>query len=92
LPTAAKIAAKFDIQVVLFRAYTNPFIPFIGGSGPYGVEHVELTKRVRDQAAGYLEATQAALKKNGIEKISCVVQEGNAASESSPRPSRIRKL
>ena len=79
LPSAAKIAAKFALEVVLLRAYTNPFTPFIGGTGPYTVQLDELKKHVRDEAEAYLEATRAALKKDGIEKISCIVQEGDAA-------------
>lgn len=79
LPFTAKIAAKFALEVVLFRAYTNPFTPFIGGTGPYTVELDELKKHVRDEAEAYLKATRAVLKKDGIEKVSCIVQEGDAA-------------
>ena len=81
LPTAVKIAAKFALEVVLFRAYTNPFTPFIGGIGPYTVQLDELKKHVRDEAHAYLQATRAALSKDAIEKISCIVQEGDAADQ-----------
>lgn len=81
LPTGAKIAAKLDLEIVLFRAYTNPFSPFSGGSGPYAVNLDELMQQVRNEAGDYLEAKVAELRKQGIEKISYLLREGDAAEE-----------
>jgi nucleotide-binding universal stress UspA family protein len=81
LPTAAKLAAKLDLEVFLFRAYANPFTAFVGGSGPYAVNVDELMKQVREEAGAYLEQARRELSKQGIEKISCVLQEGDAAEQ-----------
>lgn len=81
LPTATRIARKFDCDVYLLRTYTNPFAPFAGGSGPYAVNVDELMKQIREEAAAYLEQTRAELNREGIEKISCVVKEGDAAEQ-----------
>lgn len=81
LPTAARIARKLDIDVYLFRTYTNPFAPFAGGSGPYAVNVDELMKQVREEASAYLERIRAELNREGIEKISCVVEEGDGAEQ-----------
>lgn len=81
LPTVTQIAKKLDLEIVLFRAYTNPYIPFISGSGHYAVNLDELLAGVRDEARNYLEEKIAELSKQGVEEISYVLEEGVAADK-----------
>jgi nucleotide-binding universal stress UspA family protein len=81
LPTVAKIAKKIGCEVFLFRAYSNPYSAFVSGGGPYAVNVNELLASVRDEARNYLEEKMAELRKEGVEEISYLLQEGVAADE-----------
>ena len=81
LPTVTKIAKRLGIEVFLFRAYNNPYSPFISGRGQYAVNVDELMKDIRDEARHYLEAKIAELSERGVEQISYLLQEGVAADE-----------
>jgi nucleotide-binding universal stress UspA family protein len=81
LPTVAKIAQKIGCEIFLFRAYTNPYSAFVSGGGPYAVNVDELLASVRDEARNYLEEKMAELRKEGVEEISYLLQEGVAADE-----------
>jgi nucleotide-binding universal stress UspA family protein len=81
LPTVTETAKKLDLEVFLFRAYTNPYRPFVGGAGAYTVNLEKLLASVRDQARTYLEEKMAELRKQGVEQISYLLQEGVAADE-----------
>ena len=81
LPIVAKIAKKIGLEIFLFRAYSNPYSPFVSGGGHYAVNLDELLASVRDEARNYLEAKMAELRKQGVEQISYLLQEGNAANE-----------
>jgi nucleotide-binding universal stress UspA family protein len=81
LTIVAKIAKKFAGEIFLFRAYRNPYLPFVSGGGHYAVNVDELLAGVRDEARSYLDAKVAQLKKQGVEQISYLIQEGDAADE-----------
>jgi nucleotide-binding universal stress UspA family protein len=81
LPIVTEIAKKLDLEVFLFRAYTNPYSPFAGGAGAYAVNLEKLLASVRGQARNYLEEKMAELRKQGVEQISYLLQEGVAADE-----------
>lgn len=81
LPAVTRIAKKLDLEIFLFRAYTNPYGPFVGGSGQYAVNLDELLAGTRDEARHYLEEQMAELRKQGVEKTSYLLQEGVAADE-----------
>lgn len=81
LPTATNIAKKLDLEIFLFRAYTNPYSPFVSGSGQYAVDLDVLLAGVRDEARDYLEEKMAELTKQGVEKISYLLEEGDAADK-----------
>jgi len=81
LPAATEIAKTLDAELFLLRAYVNPFTAFIGSSGPYAVNVDRLLADVRDEARNYLEEKAAELKKQGIEEISYILHEGDAAEE-----------
>jgi nucleotide-binding universal stress UspA family protein len=81
LPLVAQIAKKLGIEIFLFRAYGNPYSPFISGGGHYAVDVDKLLTDIRDEARKYLEEKLAQLKKHGIEEISYLIQEGDAADQ-----------
>lgn len=81
LPDAARIARKFAVEVLLLRAYSNPYAPFVSGGGHYAVNLEALLQDIRDAGRSYLEAKIADLKKRGVEQISYLLQEGDAADE-----------
>jgi nucleotide-binding universal stress UspA family protein len=81
LPIVTKLAKKLSLEMFLFRAYSNPYSPFISGGGPYAVNVAELMASVREEARSYLEEKMAELSKQGIEEISYLLQEGVAADE-----------
>jgi nucleotide-binding universal stress UspA family protein len=81
LPIVTEIAKKLRLEVFLFRAYRNPYGPFVSGAGYYAVNADELMSSVRDEARNYLEEKMAELKKQGIDELSYLLQEGVAADE-----------
>ncbi|HVO92361.1 MAG TPA: universal stress protein [Terriglobales bacterium] len=80
-PIVANIATKLGLEIFLLRAYGNPYGPFTSGGGYYAVNVDELMKEIRDEARNYLEEKMAELQKQGVEKISYLLQEGDAADE-----------
>ena len=81
LPLVTQIAKKLRLEIFLFRAYGNPYSPFISGGGHYAVNVDELLADIRDEARKYLEEKIAQLRKHGVEEISYLLQEGDAADE-----------
>jgi hypothetical protein len=63
LPTVTEIAKKLHLEVFLFRAYSNPYSPFVSGRGHYAANLDELMAIVRDEARNYLEEKMAELGK-----------------------------
>jgi nucleotide-binding universal stress UspA family protein len=81
LPTVAELAKTLKLEVVLFRAYSIPYSAYSNGEGYYAVDYEELLKAMREEAVDYLEKKTEAVKKLGIDKVSCVAKEGFAADE-----------
>jgi nucleotide-binding universal stress UspA family protein len=81
LPLVTQIAQKLELEIFLFRAYSNPYSPFISGGGHYAVNVDELMADIREGARKYLEEKMAQLGKHGVEEISYLLQEGDAADE-----------
>jgi len=65
----------------LFRAYSIPYSAYSSAEGYYAVDYEELLKAMREEAVDYLEKKTEAVKKLGIDKVSCVAKEGFAADE-----------
>lgn len=80
LPMVAGVAKKLDVEVLLFRAYHIPSYAYTGDDG-YAVNYDELLRDMRDEASAYLDKTVTELKKLGVAKVSCVVQEGFGGDE-----------
>lgn len=81
LPIVTEIAKKLRLEVFLFRAYRNPYGPFMSGAGYYAVNADELMASVRDEARNYLEEKMAELQKQGVDELSYLLQEGVAPDE-----------
>jgi nucleotide-binding universal stress UspA family protein len=81
LPTVAELAKTLKLEVVLFRAYSIPYSAYSSAEGSYAVDYEELLKAMREEAVDYLEKKTVAVKKLGIDKVSCVAKEGFAADE-----------
>ncbi len=81
LPTVVRIARQLDLEVLLLRAYSNPYAAFGGGSGPYAVNLSELTAGLRAEARPHLEEKLAWLKKQGLAKALYLLEEGDAADK-----------
>ena len=81
LPTVAELAKTLKLEVVLFRAYSIPYSAYSSAEGYYAVDYEELLKAMREEAVDYLEKKTEAVKKLGIDKVSCVAKEGFAADE-----------
>ena len=81
LPSVIRIAKKLRLEVFLIRVYSNPYSGFISGGGHYAVNVDKLMADIRDQARKYLEAKMTELGKRGVEQVSYLLQEGNAADE-----------
>ena len=81
LPVVTELAKKLGLEVFLFRAYRNPYGPFMSGTGYYGVNADELMASVRDEARNYLEEKMVELKKQGVDELSYLLQEGVAPDE-----------
>jgi nucleotide-binding universal stress UspA family protein len=81
LPTVVELAKILKLQVILFRAYSIPYSAYSSAEGYYAVDYEELLKAMREEAVDYLEKKTEAVKRLGIDKVSCVAKEGFAADE-----------
>jgi len=81
LPSAAEMAKKLGLAVVLFRAYHIPYTVYSGNEGFYAVDFNELIAGVRDEANAYLEKKVAEMRSLGVEKVTPLSKEGFAGDE-----------
>jgi hypothetical protein len=81
LPTVAELAKKLSLEVVLFRAYNIPYNAYASAEGYAAIDYEELLASMREEAVSYLEKKVEAVKKMGVNKVSCIVKEGFAADE-----------
>jgi nucleotide-binding universal stress UspA family protein len=81
LPIVLALAKKLDLGIVLFRAFNIHYGMYAGADGYYGFDFDKLVEDFRQEASAYLDKHREAIKKQGIDKISCVVQEGLSADE-----------
>jgi nucleotide-binding universal stress UspA family protein len=82
LPVVEASAKKLDIEVVLFRAYMIPYGAYTAGEGFYDPVNLEaFLSGLRQESIDYLERKASALRRNGVENVSCVAREGLSADE-----------
>ncbi|MGH7796001.1 MAG: universal stress protein [Candidatus Binatia bacterium] len=80
LPTVVELAKVLDASVLLFRAFELPAKAYYGRED-YLPDYDALKNRVRDEAQGYLDEQVAALKAQGLERVSALLREGLGAEE-----------
>ena len=66
--------------MILFRAYTVPSAIY-GAVGAYAIDPDQLTAAIESDVSQYLEEKVDALRKAGLEKVSCASAEGLSADE-----------
>jgi nucleotide-binding universal stress UspA family protein len=82
LPLVEASAKKLDLEVVLFRAYMIPYGAYTAGEGFYDPVNLEaFLSGLRQESIDYLERKAVALRRNGVEIVSCVAREGLSADE-----------
>jgi len=82
LPAVEELAKKFQLQVILFRAYAVPYGAYTAGEGFYDPVNLEaFLAQLREEAIDYLESKTAELKRNGLTEVSWVAREGLSADE-----------
>jgi nucleotide-binding universal stress UspA family protein len=81
LPTVAELAKKLKLEVILFRAYRIPYNAYAGDEGYYAINYDDLLTGMREEAVDYLEKKTEAVKKMGVDKVSCLAKDGFAPDE-----------
>jgi nucleotide-binding universal stress UspA family protein len=82
LTTAAELAKKLNLEVILFRAYTIPLTVLAADpDGYYSATDDKLIAAMRDETVAYLEKKVEEMKKSGVDKVSYVAEYGFAADE-----------
>jgi nucleotide-binding universal stress UspA family protein len=81
LSPVVQLANALKLEVILLRAYEVPMNTYAGMEDSYPVDYKKITLALKDEAQTYLEGKVAALKRNGIEKLSFAISEGSGASE-----------
>ncbi len=81
LPHIVELAKKINLDVVLVRVWSLPTSAYFG-SEDYDMPNFErITEEVTKEAKGYLEEKVRQLKREGLEKVSSVLLEGDNAQE-----------
>ncbi len=80
LPMAAKLARMFQLEMILFRAYELPASAYYGKE-TYLPDYEQLTAKLREEAAAYLDGKIESLKAEGVEKVSSELMEGPGPDE-----------
>jgi nucleotide-binding universal stress UspA family protein len=81
LPAVVELAKKFDLEIILFRAFNIPYGVYAGADGYYAINFDQLIAEVKEEANTYLEKKTEELKRKGIEKVSSLAKEGLSADE-----------
>jgi len=82
LPAVRELATRFELQVILLRAYAVPYGAYTAGEGFYDPVNLEaFLAQLREETIDYLEGKTAELKRNGLAEVSWVTREGLSADE-----------
>jgi nucleotide-binding universal stress UspA family protein len=81
LPSVAALAKAMNLEVVLFRAYNIPYSVYGGTDGYSAIDFEQIIAGLKEEAVEYLEKKTAALKNQGLAKVSYVTKEGIGADE-----------
>jgi len=81
LPAVITLARAMEAEVILFRAYHIPYSAYAAEDGYSAINYDELIASEKDEATEYLKNKTAALKEQGVEKVSYNVKEGLSSDE-----------
>ena len=82
LPVVEELAKKFQLEVILIRAYAIPYGAYTAGEGFYDPVNLEaFLARLRAETIDYLEGKAAQMKRKGLAEVSYVAREGLSADE-----------
>lgn len=81
LPRVAALAKKMKMEVVLLRAYPLVIQAYFVEAEAYMPNFDRLSEDVKGEASRYLEEKVRQLRSEGLEKVSYVVPQGDAAGE-----------
>jgi nucleotide-binding universal stress UspA family protein len=82
LPLVEALAKKLGLEVILLRAYMIPYGAYTAGEGFYDPVNLKaFLSGLRQESIDYLERKAAALRRNGVENVSCISCEGLSADE-----------
>ncbi len=79
LPWVAALAKMMRLEVVLLRAHSVPDVFY--SSDEYVPKMWEFIERVKEEASSYLRKIADGMQRNGIERVSLLTVEGDAAAE-----------
>lgn len=77
LPHVEALAKRMSLEVVLVRVYLMPEIAY--PTGRYAPDWKRLDEEMREETSRYLQGKMRQLQKQGLEKVSSLVLEGDAA-------------
>ncbi len=81
LPHVLELAKTMDFKVVLLRVWRLQATAYFGSEDYDMPNFALLTEEITEKAKGYLEEKLQQLKRQGLEKVSSVLLEGNDAQE-----------
>lgn len=81
LPHVSALAKEMRLEVVLLRAYTLPTSSYFVGEGYVHPDLGQLIEHMREGAKDYLEGKVRQLNAEGLDRVSYLVPEGNAAEQ-----------
>jgi nucleotide-binding universal stress UspA family protein len=79
LPHVAELAKKMNLELVLVRVYPMPGVVY--PTGYYAPDWQRLNEEIRKEANGYLQQKTQQLQREGLERVSSLLLEGNAAEK-----------
>jgi nucleotide-binding universal stress UspA family protein len=80
LPSVAEMAKVLDLEIKLFRAYELAASAYYG-SEDHLPDYQKLKENGKADAQAYLEAQVAALKRNGLSRVTSILTDGTGADE-----------
>lgn len=81
LPEVIDLAKGLNLRVIITHAYSTPLSAYYGADDIYIADYRDLAAQLKDEARMYLEAKVDQLKGKGLEKVSSLLLEGEAAEE-----------
>jgi nucleotide-binding universal stress UspA family protein len=79
LPHVAELAKKMNVESVLVRVYPTPGVDY--PTGHYAADWERLNEEIRSEANRYLQQKTQQLQREGLERVSSLLLEGNAAEK-----------